>query len=53
MHTLVDATGDHQTSRDKASEIMDSQVNGRDRRSADAGTQIYQKKTTFLAEREC
>ena len=53
MHTLVDATGDHQTSRDKASEIMDSQVNGRDRRLADGGMQICQKKTTFLAEREC
>ena len=40
-------------SRDKASKIMDSQVNGGDRRLEDAAMQICQKKTTFLAEREC
>ena len=40
-------------SRDKTSEIIDSQVNGQDGRSADAGTQICQKKNTFLVEREC
>jgi hypothetical protein len=40
-------------SRDKTSEIIDSQVNGRDGRSVDAGMQICQKKNTFLAKREC
>ena len=37
---------------DRTSEIIDSQVNGQDGRSADAVLQVV-PKNTFLAEREC
>ena len=50
--TLVDATGDHQTRRDKASEDMihKSTVETDDRQMQ--GRKLCQKKNTFLAERE-